>query len=203
MSNIHKINPENNPKQGFHPSAGSSAPLTDKGHQPGRKVSPYDQVPEFSAETFPPGTAPASNSYTPNTTGESGSQALNPNVERSHGKESTKTSASDTLMGATSQDVHTGLGHPGGGQTSSELRHDGQHGRKNPGVGLEGVGANKGNNLDRQIPEQRGIERDQAQGGQRGTKGAMAAEDRQPEGAETLSSEWKYEPQTQRQRFQA
>ncbi|KAB8232494.1 hypothetical protein ETB97_000857 [Aspergillus alliaceus] len=136
MSTLQNVHPDNNPKQGFRPSAGSSEPLTDKGHQPGLKVSPKDYAPEFHAETYPPGTAPASNSYTPNAQNEPGSQAKNPNVERSHGKESVKTTAEQTLMGATSQDVHTGLGHPGSGQTSTELRHDGQAHRKNPGQGL-------------------------------------------------------------------
>ncbi|KAB8224880.1 hypothetical protein RU639_006566 [Aspergillus parasiticus] len=203
MSTLDKIHSDNNPKQGFHPSAGNSQPLTDKGHQPGRKVSPKDYAPEFHAETYPPGTAPASNSYTPNTRSEVGSQAQNPNVERSHGKESVKTTADQSLQGATSQDVHTGLGHPGGGQTSAELRHDGQKHRKNPGGGLEGVGASQEPRNERQIPGLRGLERDEAKGGQRGDKGALAAEDRQPESAETLDAEWKYEPQTQRQRFQA
>ena len=71
-------------------------------------------------------------------------QALNDDNDRLHGKESTKTTASSTLGGATSGDVHTGMGHPGQGQTSNELRHDGQHTRKNPGGyggGLAGVGA--------------------------------------------------------------
>ncbi|KAL2834755.1 hypothetical protein BJY01DRAFT_252883 [Aspergillus pseudoustus] len=68
----------------------------------------------------------------------SGEQALNPNVERSHGKESVKTTAEQTLMGATSKDVHKGLGHHGSGQTSTEMRHDGQHTGKNPRRDLEG-----------------------------------------------------------------
>ncbi|KAF3352991.1 hypothetical protein VdG1_00463 [Verticillium dahliae VDG1] len=46
--------------------------------------------------------------------------------------------ASDTLGGATSADVHAGLGHPGAGMTSQEL-HGGK--RKSDGSGLEGVGA--------------------------------------------------------------
>ncbi|KAE8164912.1 hypothetical protein BDV40DRAFT_298003 [Aspergillus tamarii] len=205
MSTLDKIHSDNNPKQGFHPSAGNTQPLADKGHwhQPGRKVSPKDHAPEFHAKTYPPGTAPASNSYTPNTQSEVGSQAQNPNVERSHGKESVKTTADQSLQGATSKDMHTGLGQPGGGQTSAELRHDGQQHRKNPGGGLEGVGASKEPRTERQIPGLRGLERDEAQGGQRGDKGALAAEDRQPESAETLAAEWKYEPQTQRQRFQS
>ncbi|KAE8151721.1 hypothetical protein BDV25DRAFT_128527 [Aspergillus avenaceus] len=164
MSTLDKINSDNNPKQGFVPSANEPHRFTDKGHQPGRKVAPQDYAPEFHAETYPPGTAPASNSYTPNTQSEVGGQALNPNVERTHGKESTKTSAGDTLMGATSQDVHTGLGHPGAGQTSAELHHDGQSHRKNPGSGLEGC----------YLP------------GQCRNKGQFAAEARQPESAETL-----------------
>ncbi|OGM49200.1 hypothetical protein ABOM_004039 [Aspergillus bombycis] len=201
MSTLDKIHSDNNPKQGFHPSAGNSKPLTDKGHQPGRKVSPKDYAPEFHAETYPPGTAPASNSYTPNTQLEVGSQAQSPNVE--HGKGSVKTPAEQSLQGATSQDVHTGLGHPGGGQTSAELRHDGQTHRKNPGGGLESVGANREPGLEREIPGLRGLGREEAQRSQRGDKGALAAEDRQPESAETLDAEWKYEPQTQRQRLQS
>ncbi|KAB8074234.1 hypothetical protein BDV29DRAFT_156836 [Aspergillus leporis] len=189
MSTLDKIHSDNNPKQGFHPSAGNTQPLTEKGHQPGRKVSPKDYAPEFHAETYPPGTAPASNSYTPNTQSEVGSQAQNPNVDRSHGKESVRTTAEQTLVGATSQDVHTGLGHPGGGQTSAELRHDGQGHRKNPGGGLESVGASQEPRFERGIPSQRGLERDEAQRGQRGDKGALAAEERQPESAETLDAE--------------
>lgn len=46
-------------------------------------------------------------------------------------------SAFDTLQGATSADVHTGLGHPGSGMTSQE-EHGGK--RKKVGAGLEGVG---------------------------------------------------------------
>ncbi|PWY95280.1 hypothetical protein BO94DRAFT_484006, partial [Aspergillus sclerotioniger CBS 115572] len=199
MSHFQNVDSVANPQQGeFKPSVKPTAPLEEGGHQIGRKVAPSDYVPEFRAETHPPGTAPASSSYQPNTAGEPGSQALNPNVERSHGKESVKTSASDTLMGATSQDVHTGLGHPGSGQTSNELRHDGQHGRKGQSAGLQQVGAQESEKFERQIPSQRGLERDEARPGQRGDKGALAAEDRNPEPAETAAAEWKYEPSTKR-----
>ena len=47
---------------------------------------------------------------------------------------------SDTLTGATSADVHSGLGHPGQGMSSKELRHDGQPGRKRHGQGTEQFG---------------------------------------------------------------
>lgn len=163
--------------------------LTFHQHQPGRKVAPQDHAPEFHAETHPPGTAPASSSFTPNTVGEPGSQANNPNVERSHGKESVKTNAGDTMQGATSQDVHHGLGHPGSGQTSTELRHDGHHGRKHEGAGLEGVGSSRQDRFERTIPDQRGLEREHAQGGHHGNKGVSAAEDIPPQPAETVASE--------------
>lgn len=48
--------------------------------------------------------------------------------------------ASDTLTGATSADVYDGLGHPGQGMSSKELRHDGQPGRKRYGEGVEQFG---------------------------------------------------------------
>lgn len=50
------------------------------------------------------------------------------------------TRASDTLVGATSADVHDGLGHSGQGMTSKELRHDGQPGRKRHGQGTDQFG---------------------------------------------------------------
>lgn len=45
------------------------------------------------------------------------------------------------MMGSTSQSVNTGMGKPASGQTSRELRHDGQHGNKHSG--LESVGATR------------------------------------------------------------
>jgi hypothetical protein len=61
--------------------------------------------------------------------------------------ESMRNDASDTLVGDTSADVHTGLGHPGQGMTSSELHHDGAHHRNRQGNGLEGVGAEIGGGI--------------------------------------------------------
>ena len=95
-----------------------------------------------------------------------------------HGKESTKTTASSTLGGATSGDVHTGFGHPGEGQTSNELRHDGQHTRKNVGGhggGLAGVGATveSSNQMadERTQPSQRAYEKEEGiYAGTRSTK---------------------------------
>lgn len=167
-------------------------------HKPGVKVNEADQRSEYHAKAFPPGTAPASNSFTPNTN-DVGSQANNPNVLGSEDKEPTFTSAADTLGGATSQDVYTGLGKPLQGQTGVELAHDGAHGRKKQSAGLEGVGASmQDRGLERQFPNQRGLEKEEASvSGTRGDTG-RAAEELNPEPAETLDKEWKYEPTTKR-----
>ena len=116
-------------------------------------------------------------------------QADNSSVERDHGKESTKTTASSTLGGATSGDVHTGLGHPGQGQTSNELRHDS---KKDGGGGLAGVGASVGSSnqmvdTDTQ-PKERAIDKEEGTlAGTRGDKGEdypqPPAQNREPESA--------------------
>ncbi|KAL4806715.1 hypothetical protein BDV18DRAFT_138103 [Aspergillus unguis] len=136
-----------NQEQGFFqpgvkptaPNQQPHGPLPHDKHDIGKKTSPNDYAPDFHLETHPPGTAPASSSYHPNPIDHPGEQAMNPNVERSHGKERTSTRAGDTLTGATSKDVHQRAGHPGQGQSSAELRHDGQHHNKNPGHGIEGA----------------------------------------------------------------
>lgn len=43
------------------------------------------------------------------------------------------------MPGATSGDVHTGLGHPGQGQTSTEQKHGGFHTNKREGAGTTGL----------------------------------------------------------------
>lgn len=201
MSTLNNVDSVANQPGSFKPSVAREGPITDKGHKPGVKVNEADQRPEYHMQAFPAGTAPASNSYASNAN-DIGSQADNPNVLRAHGKESTYTSPADTLTGATSQDVHTGLGKPLQGQTNVELAHDGAHGRKKQTAGLEGVGATRGDHgLERQFVNQRGLEREEAaNSGTRGNKADRAAEDMQPEGAETLDSEWKYEPRTQREK---
>lgn len=50
----------------------------------------------------------------------------------------------DTLGGSTSQELHSGLGVPYGGQTSNEERHDGQHGRHRQKLGQEQFGVSHG-----------------------------------------------------------
>ena len=83
-------------------------------------------------------------------------QADNDAVLRSHGKESTQTTAESTLGGATSGDVHTGLGKPAQGQTHGEEKVHGG------GLGAFSSGAPSGNQMadERIDPNQRGVERE-------------------------------------------
>ncbi|PCH45037.1 hypothetical protein WOLCODRAFT_77879 [Wolfiporia cocos MD-104 SS10] len=53
----------------------------------------------------------------------------------------TPTSAGDTLTGATSADVYTGLGHPGAGMSSAEAHHDGRSHRKRQQQGVSTFGS--------------------------------------------------------------
>ncbi|ETN46993.1 uncharacterized protein HMPREF1541_01183 [Cyphellophora europaea CBS 101466] len=125
----------NNAAGEFNPHAPRSDPMTTHGHKPGVQASPNDHAPEFSAKTAPPGTAPKQDTYTPQP-GENDSipgQADNASAVN-------RTGALD-MPGSTSADVHTGLGHPGSGQTSTELKHGGQHTASRDGAGLEGVGS--------------------------------------------------------------
>jgi len=89
-----------------------------------------------------------------------------------------------SIGGATSADVNTGLGKPMVGQSSSELRHDGQAHNKNPGSGLTGIASGaKESNInphDPNMKNQRALDKDEAQVG-RGNVGGPAAEERIPE----------------------
>lgn len=107
--------------------------------------------------------------------------------------ESEQASAADTIAGATSGDVHTGLGHPGAGQTSKELRHDGMQTSKNPGKSLEGVGAatTEFKTVDPHDPKfahHRALDKDEAEVG-RGTVGGLPAQEREPETASRVAVE--------------
>ncbi|GME58944.1 hypothetical protein BKCO1_5600032 [Neofusicoccum parvum] len=127
-----------------------SEPLQKGGHKPGVLASEADKAGEFHIQTLPAGSAPASATHAPNNASSSSA---------------TPSSAADTLVGSTSSDVHTGLGHPGSGQTSAELRHDG------------------GRSVNHRDPGK--VEA--AVGGQRGD--APPAEERLPVGAGELASE--------------
>jgi len=158
-------------------------PLTTHGHKPGVLVG-NDAAPEFHAKTLPAGSAPASRTFKPDTDNEvppdgTDADAAQPN-------------AADTIIGATSADVHTGLGHPGAGQSSAEIHHDGQSHRKNPGQSLEGTGATAGqsgiNAHDPAFADQRALNKDNAKVDGRDAGGAPA-QDRLPESAETVAAE--------------
>ena len=139
------------------------------------------------AQTLPPGSAPPENTFQPNPINETPGQANNDDVLRGHGKESTKVSASDTIGGATSADVHTGYGHPGQGQTGA----DNQHGRGGglAGVGASGLQAELGGVDERLDPSQRGIEKEGAQ--KKDTVGdfAPSASERLPVSADEVAAE--------------
>ncbi|KAL0938062.1 uncharacterized protein CTRU02_207793 [Colletotrichum truncatum] len=170
-----------NPKQGeFHPSVPRSEPLTTKGHAPGTKVG-NDAHPEFHAQAYPAGTAPSENTFRPNATSETPGQALNPDIDPS-----SRTGATD-FPGATSADVHTGLGKPIQGQTSAEL-HGSNVGRRNKeSAGLEGVGASgKDNFRDRRLDV--GVAPG-ARGDSGNPQNITPAEDRENVSAEQVASE--------------
>lgn len=149
-------------------------------HAPGVMVG-NDAVPEFSAETYPPGTAEKvapNRTFTSNTTEEVPGQADNASMQN-------PTNASDTLRGATSADVHQGLGRPMEGMTSQE-EHGGH--RKKERSGLEGVGVSETDPIS-----QRGQDMDHEKYGDAGKPGRpedwKLAEDRPGVGAEGVAKE--------------
>jgi len=181
-----------NEKQGeFKPSAPRDEPMTTKGHKPGVKTSPADHAPEFSAKTLPPGSAPAESTFQPNSTSEVPGQADNEDVLRGHGKESTYTSAESTLGGTTSDAVHTGYGHPGAGQTSTEIRKDGKHTSTRERTGFEGRGAQGGSGLrDDGNQEAHDLASDHTEKGPpTGNVSRLGAEDREPVHDEQLAAD--------------
>ncbi|KAL8723953.1 MAG: hypothetical protein Q9166_008208 [cf. Caloplaca sp. 2 TL-2023] len=157
-----------------HPSQPRDEPLTTHGHKPGVLVG-NDTAPEFTAKTLPPGSAPADRTFKPNNISEVPGQADNPDVLRSHGKESTQTTASSTLGGATSGDVHQGLGKPVQGENTRDR-----------GGGLAGVGASGAASGNQMVDEemqagQRGLEKEGgALAGKKGVKGSDVGADELP-----------------------
>ncbi|MCJ1247108.1 hypothetical protein MMC30_004319 [Trapelia coarctata] len=199
-------NPDSTINQGeFRSHVPPSEPLTTRGHKPGTKVG-NDAAPTFTAKTLPPGSAPADRTFAPNPTSETPSQANNPDVLPSEDKESTYTPASATLIGATSEDVHTGLGKPMQGQTHGDEK--GRLGKRDTGRegGLAGVGASgmglggtgvsgvgDAKRVDERVnPDQRGLEREEAAlAGQRGDKIERGAEEKVNVTADELAAEVK------------
>ncbi|KAF1837409.1 hypothetical protein BDW02DRAFT_586668 [Decorospora gaudefroyi] len=165
-------NPDSVVNQGeFAGHVKGSEPLMTGGHQPGKMVG-NDAAPEFSAQTLPAGSAPSGKTFTPN-------PDLN-NQKMYH-------AASDTLQGATSADLHAGLGHPGQGQTSSELR-DGSS-----APGMVGRGTTKDQQAGGAVETLKDLPKHAEQRnlgdvptGQRGNVGGESAEDKEPVKAENI-----------------
>lgn len=149
-------------------------------HKPGVKVG-KDAAPEFSAETYPPGTAPREHTYQPNP-----EQSESPHAAGG---------PLDTLPGSTSRDVHnaTQYGKPAQGQTSAERHHGGSGSSGSHSSGKTGDGSvqGKARGLGADLEGRAGEAK-----GQRGASGAAeggtnwpAAEERLPTSAEELASE--------------
>lgn len=146
---------------------------------------------------MPAGSAPKDRTFEPKPTDDASvpGQADNPYMDQD-----SATQAADTLGGASSADVHTGYGHPGQGQTSSELHHDGsQGGSKKQGQGLAQYGQGQRQNLGntsqnpadpRDNPKLRNMEGDEPSGQKAlgGSKG-VGAEDRLPETAASVAAD--------------
>ncbi|OLN86529.1 hypothetical protein CCHL11_08519 [Colletotrichum chlorophyti] len=180
MSATRNIDAMNNKQGEFHASVPRSEPLTTKGHAPGTKIG-NDAHPAFHAQQYPPGTAPKENTFQPNATSETPGQALNPDIDPS-----TRTGAHD-FPGATSGDVHTGLGKPIQGQTSAELHGSNVGRRDKESAGLEGVGASVGDNFrERRLDV--GVEPG-ARGKTLNAGDVPGAEERTPASAEEVASE--------------
>ncbi|KAI8631607.1 hypothetical protein F5Y19DRAFT_399799 [Xylariaceae sp. FL1651] len=173
-------NPESVAQHGeFHSRVPPSAPLTTKGHKPGVLVG-NDKVPEFHAETYPPGTAPQENTFQPRPESEFPAQAYG-----------TQPDASETLGGATSQDLNQGLGKPIQGQLHREAEgaHAGVH-RKKERTGLVGTGGSVG------VDSVREKGADLPEGVHKGMRGKASddyppAEERVPTSAEELAADRK------------
>lgn len=89
-----------------------------------------------------------------------------------------------SFPGSDTQDVHDGLGHPGSGQTSAEIRHEGAKHRERQSAGLEGVGASSGAVKGDTRPTQRALGKEEGTAaGTRSTKGTIGAEDMTPSSA--------------------
>ncbi|KAL1840794.1 hypothetical protein VTJ49DRAFT_7749 [Mycothermus thermophilus] len=124
------VNPKSVAGQGeFHSSVPGSKPLEKSGHQLGRQVG-REAVPEFHAETHPPGSAPAEATYQPHVRPADTRQP--PSQQQAQSQDPL------SMPGATSGEVHSASTRtrPMEGQTSRELRSN-----RNERAGLEGVGA--------------------------------------------------------------
>ena len=129
---------------------------------PQHQIGTHQGAPTFSAQTLPAGTAPKSSTYTPH-----------PDAETIN----TPQDALDTITGATSADVNTGLGKPIQGQSSAEQHHDGQAHRKRQRHGLAGLTETENNDAKENL-EGVGVKEDRVVEGGTGRKGVKEAWER-------------------------
>ncbi|RDL40595.1 uncharacterized protein BP5553_00574 [Venustampulla echinocandica] len=159
----------------FHARVPPSKPMMSGGHAEGVKVG-NDAVPGFSAETLRAGTAPQDRSFAANAQSDVPAQEIDADEARkafqSADVVSGRTAKSDVrnelgvgvadsnpIPGATSKDVHQGLGHPGSGQSSKELHGDGAYPGKRDRHGLAGVGGDRADSI-----KERGLDSDHQKG---------------------------------------
>ncbi|OHE99329.1 hypothetical protein CORC01_05370 [Colletotrichum orchidophilum] len=121
-------------------ASSTPAPLAQSPPQPRARQRRIPRVPpQFHPQAYPADTAPRENTFQPQNAQEIPGQALNPDA--------TAHAATHDFPGATSVDVHAGLGKPVQGQTSAE-RHGANLGRRDKeSVGLEGVGTSGKDNF--------------------------------------------------------
>ena len=88
--------------------------------------------------------------------------------------------------------MHTGLGHPGQGQTSTELRHDGKHTATREGQGLQGLAQGGSGLTDEGNVEAKQLARDTTDHGPLNAREHNTtyegAEDKLPTSSEELAS---------------
>ncbi len=99
-----------------------------------------------------------------------------------------RTFASDTINGASSADVHQGLGLPVQGQSSQELRGSGFAKGRKEGTGLAGVGADQGDSFRERGLDVNGPTGTRGKSGQN-RENILGVEDREPVGAEAVAAE--------------
>lgn len=113
-------------------------------HQPGRKVSPKDNTPEFQTKVLPPGSAPEDKTFYPRPVDHEFPPVAKYVSDAELDEDVPITTGEDTVGPTDSVDLDKGLGKPLWGELSSELRHDGMHKRKREKQGMERVGAGGG-----------------------------------------------------------
>ncbi|KAI6756063.1 hypothetical protein HG530_011799 [Fusarium avenaceum] len=159
-------NPDTFHGQGpFHARVLPTQPRVHKWHKPGNERG-NAAIPEFHAQTLPPGTAPQENTFRPHPIGA--------NMTGPVDEEGNPESPALTMPGSTSKDIYNATdfqhGRPLIGQENREIRGVHPRKRKKERSGLEGVGASTSDSVFSkvrdQVADKPGVEK-----GQRGYTG--------------------------------